>query len=91
MSVHANASVHLIKMDQCQCTGPFGWTDQPEKPLSLFPPKTDSRLPQCKKFTQPKARKKIARHAHLALLSFGGRSAIFSISSALSAQDLDPE
>ena len=38
--------MQLIKMDQCHCTGPFGWTDQPEKSLSLFPAKAGSRLPQ---------------------------------------------
>ena len=28
VSDHVNACMQLIKMDQCQCTGPFGWTDQ---------------------------------------------------------------
>ena len=34
MSVHARTRMHLIEMDQCQCTGPFGWTYQPEPPYA---------------------------------------------------------
>ena len=67
--------VQLIKMGWCQRTSPFGWTDQPEKTLRLFPPKAGSRRPQSKKSPNPKARKKIARHACLAPHSFGGRGA----------------
>ena len=43
------------------------------KSLRLFPPKAGSRRPQSKPHT--KAMKKIARLAHLTLLSFGGRGA----------------
>ena len=60
------------------------------KTLSLFPTKAGSRHSQSKTSPNPKARKKIARHAHLTPHSFGGRGgAIFSISSALDALDLD--
>ena len=48
VSVHPGARVQLIKTGQCQCTDPFGWTDQPEKALHLVPPKAGSRCPQCK-------------------------------------------
>ena len=58
--------------------------------LRLFPPKAGSRRTQCKLHPTPKARKKIARLAHVTPHSFGGRGgAIFSISSALDA--LHPE
>ena len=73
LSIRASG-MHPIKMGQCQCTDPFSWTDQPE-PLRLFPPKAGSRRPQVQKSPNPKARKKIARLAHLTPLSFGGREA----------------
>ena len=63
------------KIGQCQCTSPFGWTDQPVKALRLFPPKAGSRRPQAQKSPNPESRKKIARHAHLTPHSFGGRGA----------------
>ena len=34
MSVHTRTRMHLIEMNQCQCTGSFGWTDQPEYPYA---------------------------------------------------------
>ena len=80
------------QMGWCQRTSPFGWTDQPEKPLRQFPQKAGSRRPQSKTSPNSKSRKKIARHAHLTpllpLLRRKG-SAIFSISSALDALDPD--
>ena len=51
--------VHLIKMGQCQCTDPFGWNPTPvpsESRLQVSPVQTSPN---------PKARKKIARFAHL--------------------------
>ena len=54
-----DVSLHVPRMratdfvGPCQYTDPFGWTDQPEAPLRLFPPKAGSRLP-----LNPKARKK---------------------------------
>ena len=59
VSDHVNACMQLMKMDQCQRTGPFGWTDQPEKPLSLFPPKAGSRLTQCKLHPTPRRGKRL--------------------------------
>ena len=74
--------VQLMKTDQCQCAGLFGWTDQPETPTPV-PPRAGSRRSQVQTHSNPKARKKIARHAHLSPFSFGGRErAIFSIASA---------
>ena len=32
VSVRLRARMQLLKMGQCQCTDPFGWTDQPEPP-----------------------------------------------------------
>ena len=53
VSLLIRACMHLIKTDQCQCTAPFGWTDQPTKALRLFPPKAGSRFPQCKPHPTP--------------------------------------
>ena len=62
MSVHTRTRMQLIKMDQCQCTGPFGWTDQPETPYV------------CSLRTHPTPRRgKILRGTPT--LSFGGRGA----------------
>ena len=36
MSVHTRTRMQLIKMGQCQCTDPFGWTDQPAKNPTPF-------------------------------------------------------
>ena len=91
VSVHAHARVQLIKMGQCQCTDPFGWTDQPEPPTPVASECRFQASPSAKS-PNPKARKKIARHAHLSPLSSRRKGgAIFSISSALSAQELGPE
>ena len=59
VSVHTRTRMQLIKMDQCQCTGPFGWTDQPENPLRLFPPKEGSRRPRCKPHPTPSRGKRL--------------------------------
>ena len=32
LSMRAHDFATNLKMDQCQCTGPFGWTDQPDPP-----------------------------------------------------------
>ena len=73
----------------CQCTSPFGWTDQPETPGFLR--RQVPGFPSAE-FTQPQGEEKDceARPPHPPLLRRKG-GAIFSISSALSAQDLDPE
>ena len=62
----------LIKMDQCQCTSPFGWTDRQK---STKPVPSDGRFQASpvRTSSNPKSRKKIARHAHLTRHSFGGR------------------
>ena len=72
VSDHVNACMQLIKMDQCQCTGPFGWTDQPEKNPKPVPSEGRFQASPEQNSPNPKARKKITRHAHLAPLSFGG-------------------
>ena len=48
-----------IKPDRRQCTSPFGWTDQPEKTLLLFPPKAGSKRPQCKPHPTPSRGKRL--------------------------------
>ena len=90
LSIRASC-VQLIKMDQCQRTGPFGWTDQPENPKPV-PSEGRFQASPVKKFTQPQGEEKDceARPPRLPLLRRKG-SAIFSISSALGAQDLGPE
>ena len=85
MSVHTRTRMQLVKMDKCQCTGPFGWTDKPEKALRPFSPKPSSWRPWCKTHpTQVEEKDCEARPPHLPLLRRGG-CAIFSISSALDA------
>ena len=73
LSGHSSARVQLIKMGQCQCTDPFGWTDQPG-------------VPECKTLTQPQVEEKDceARRPHPPLLRKKG-GAIFSIALELSA------
>ena len=34
LSVHLRARVQSIETDQCQCIGPFGWTNQPDSTAS---------------------------------------------------------
>ena len=92
VSGHSHARMQLIKTDRPQCAGPLRLDCPAGTPLRLLPPSAGSRRSQVQKSPNPKARKKIARHAHLSpplLRRKGG--AIFSISSALSAQDLGPE
>ena len=74
-SVHTRTRMQLVKMDQCQCTGPFGWTDQVETPYVCSLRRQVPGVPGAKTHLNPKARKKIARHAHLTPLSFGRREA----------------
>ena len=57
------ARLQTNKTNDCQCTGPFGWTDQPE-PLCLCLSDQAPGIPAAQS-TNPKARKKVARHAHL--------------------------
>ena len=75
VSDHVNACMQLIKMDQCQCTCPFGWTDQPEKKPKLVPSEGRFQASPEQNSPNPKARKKITRHAHFAPLPVGGREA----------------
>ena len=87
VSGQSRARMQLIKLGQCQCTDPFGWTDQPAKNPTPFP--SESRFqasPGAKTSPNSKSRKKIARHAGLTsplLRRKGG--AIFSIALELSA------
>ena len=37
VSDHSRARMQRKKMGQCQCTDPFGWTDQPAKNPTPFP------------------------------------------------------
>ena len=70
-----------LKADWCQCTGPFGWTDQPEKPQRLFPPKAGSRRPQCKPHPTPRRGKRLrGKPTSLPTPTEEGGGAIFSIS-----------
>ena len=57
-------TVQLIKTDQCQCTGPFGWTDHLKPPCTCSLRKQVPDIPN-QTSPNPKDRKKIARHAHL--------------------------
>ena len=90
VSGQSRARIQLIKMGQCQCTSPFGWTVQPAKTPTLVPSEGRCQASPSAKKSSPnsKSRKKIARHAGLTsplLRRKGG--AIFSISSALGAPD----
>ena len=78
------------KWGQCQCTDPFGWTDQPEKPYACSLRRQVPGRPPEANLTQPQVEEKDceARPPHLPLLRRKG-GAIFFISSALDA--LDPE
>ena len=88
MSIHTCTRHAKFLKGQHQCARPFGWTDQPAKAQRLLPPKAGSRRPRVQNSPNPKSRKKIARLAYLTPHSSGGRGgAIFSISSALDAQD----
>ena len=53
-----------LKTGWCQCTNPFGWTDQLEKPTPL-PSESRFQASPVQTSPNPKARKKIARLAHL--------------------------
>ena len=54
MFVQSHARVQLIKMGQCQCTDPFGWTDQPDKrPYALSLRRQVPGVPRCKKKPHP--------------------------------------
>ena len=64
VSVHLRSRVHFFKSDQCQCTGPFGWTDQPEPTAPVAYGSRFQASPAANS-TNPKARKKVARRAHL--------------------------
>ena len=89
MSVHTRTRMQLMKMDQCQCTGPFGCTDQPAKALRLSLRRQVPGVPGAN-LTQPQGEEKDceARPPHPPLLRRKG-GAIFSISSALDALDPD--
>ena len=54
--------IQLIKKDWCQCTSPFGWTDQPG-PLKPVPSRGRFQAFPA----HPKPRKKIVRLTHLSL------------------------
>ena len=45
---YAHTLAAPIEMDQCHCTGPFGWTDQPAKALRLSLRKQATGVPRCK-------------------------------------------
>ena len=77
MSVHAHAQCIKLKLVSANALTPSAGLSSRQKPLRLFPPKAGSRRPQAPKKSSPnrKARKQIARHTQLALLSFGGRGA----------------
>ena len=49
--------MQLIKTDQCQCTGPFGWTDQPESPYACCLRKQVPGIPRAN-LTQPQGEEK---------------------------------
>ena len=86
LSIRASC-VQLIKKGQCQCTSPFGWTDQPEKPAPVPSEGSFQAFPK-QNLTQPQVEEKDceARPPHLPSPTEEGR-AIFSISSALDAPD----
>ena len=91
VSVHLCARVQLIKKASTIVLASSAGLFQPEPPTPVASESRFQAFPSAKS-PNPKAKKKIARHTHLSPLSFGGRGgAIFSISSALSAQDLGPE
>ena len=80
MFVHTHTRMQLIKMDQCQCTGPFGWTDQPKKTPRLFAPKAGSRRPQCKIQPTPSRGKRLpGTPASLPTPSEKGRRHLFHL------------
>ena len=81
--------MQLIKTDQCQCAGPFGWTVQPAPHYACCLRRQVPGVP-CANITQPQVEEKDceARPSHPPLLRRKG-CAIFSISSELDA--LDPE
>ena len=88
MSVHTRTRLQLIKkMDQCQCTGPFGWTDQPETHYACSLRRQVPGVPSAN-LAQPQVEEKDceARPPHPPLLRRKG-GAIFSTSSALDALD----
>ena len=61
--------MQIIKMDQCQCTGPFGWTDQPETSHACSLRRQVPGVSSAK-LTQPQGEEKDceARPLHLPLL-----------------------
>ena len=76
-------------LGQCQCPGPFGWTEQPEAPYACSLRRQVPGVPSAN-LTQPQGEEKDceARPPRSPSPSEEG-STIFSISSALDA--LDPE
>ena len=74
LSIRASG-MQRINMDWRHCTSPFGWTDQPETSHACSLREQVPGVPRCKTSPNPKARKKIARLAHLTSLSNGGRGA----------------
>ena len=69
------AACNESKMGQCQCAGPFGWTDQPETPYACSLRRQVPGVPGAK-LTQPQGEEKDseARPPHPPH-SFGGRGA----------------
>ena len=87
VSHHSSARVQLIKMGQCQCTDPFGWTDQPDnRPYALPSECRFEASPGATTHTQFQVEEKDceARRPHSPLLRKKG-CAIFSIALELSA------
>ena len=83
MSVHTRTQMQLIKMNQCQCTGPFGWTDQPEYPHACSLRRQVPSDNGCKTHPTPSRGKRLrGTPASLPTPTEEG-DAIFSISSAL--------
>ena len=64
VSSHTYKHAMNLKMGQHQCTSPFGRTDQSENPTPV-PSKGRFQASPVQTSSNPKARKKIARHARL--------------------------
>ena len=57
VSDHSRARMQQIKMGQCQCTDPFGWTDQPEPPTPV-PSEGRFQASPMQTITQPQGEEK---------------------------------
>ena len=77
----APTRVQLIELGWCQCTSPFGWTDQPENSPTPVPSEGRFQASPKQNLTQPQVEEKNceARPPHPPLLRRKG-GAIFSIS-----------